>query len=488
VRRTGTWHDGGLYSLAHVTATRGRRVADGVVAIAVPVLTLALVVALATTLWNRGDLNRLVCDGDCGPSNVIAPVGLARLDPPASAGPDRVAGGLVDSAKLAAVVRPVLDDAVLGPRVGFAAVAPDGAPLFSAGAGAYAPASTTKVLTAFAALSTIDPQSRFATKVVRSGDGIVLVGGGDPYLSTKPAGRTADRVFRADLTTLARRTAASLKASGTTTVALGYDASLFTGSDASPAWEPDYVTANIVTRVSALWVDQGISKGVREADPAAGAARTFARLLADRGITVKGRPSTATAAAGASAVAEVRSATLAQIVETLIRISDNEAAEVVLRHVAIAGSGSADFAGGTAAVAAALKAAGIDTDGLVLHDGSGLSRANRISPATLVQTLQKATGSSRTSGLLADLPVAGFTGTLVDRFAGLAGGKGEVRAKTGTLTGIHSLAGYAIDADGSPVLFAVMSDRSDRDQPLQAQAALDRVTAAIATCHCAAAG
>ncbi|MFC5677285.1 D-alanyl-D-alanine carboxypeptidase/D-alanyl-D-alanine-endopeptidase [Aeromicrobium endophyticum] len=469
-------------------ATRGRRVADGLVAIAVPVLTLVLVVVLATTLWQRGDLNRFVCDGDCGPSNVVPPLGLQLREAPAASTPDGTVSGTVDPRKLEAVVRPALDDTVLGPRVGFAAVAPDGTPLFSSGPGTYAPASTTKVLTSFAALSTIDPQTRFATKVVRSGDDLVLVGGGDPYLSTKPARRAGDRVFQADLTTLARRTAASLKASGTTSVRLRYDASLFTGADASPEWEPDYVTANIVTRISALWVDQGISDGVRAADPPNAAARTFARLLADQGVTVTGDPSPATAEAGAPVVGEVRSATLAQIVETLVRISDNEAAEVVLRHVARAAGGSADFAGGTAAVVAALEDAGIDTDGLVLNDGSGLSRANRISPATLVQTLQKSVGSSRTSELLADLPVAGFTGTLVDRFSGLAGARGEVRAKTGTLTGIHSLAGYAVDADGSPVLFAVMSDRSDRDQPLQAQAALDAVTAAIATCRCSTPG
>ena len=55
----------------------------------------------------------------------------------------------------------------------------------SAGPGPYVPASTTKVLTSFAALSLIDPQTRFATRVVRSGDQIVLVGGGDPYLAVK---------------------------------------------------------------------------------------------------------------------------------------------------------------------------------------------------------------------------------------------------------------------------------------------------------------
>ena len=71
-----------------------------------PVLTLALVVALVTTLWNRGDLNRFVCDGDCGPSNVVPPVGLTLRDAPSAAAPDQASSGSIDPAKLAAAVRP----------------------------------------------------------------------------------------------------------------------------------------------------------------------------------------------------------------------------------------------------------------------------------------------------------------------------------------------------------------------------------------------
>ena len=69
---------------------------------------------------------------------------------------------------------------------------------------------------------------------------------------------------------------------------------------------------------------------------------------------------------------------------------------------------------------------------------------------------------------------------MVDRFAKLTSSLGMVRAKTGTLTGVHSLAGYAIDAGGRPVVFAVMADRTSKVAPLQAQAALDKVAAAIA--------
>ncbi|MFI5429008.1 D-alanyl-D-alanine carboxypeptidase/D-alanyl-D-alanine-endopeptidase [Aeromicrobium sp. UC242_57] len=348
----------------------------------------------------------------------------------------------------------------------------------------YAPASTTKVLTSFAALTTIDPQTRFTTRTVLEGDKLVLVGGGDPYLSTKRAGSRDDRVFQADLTTLARRTAAALKKSGTARVTLGYDASLFDGPAVSPAWSDSYLSENIVTPVSALWADEGVVDGLRSRDPAAAAASGFARLLAQRGITVSGEASAVPAPAAASTIAEVRSATVAQIVETLMRVSDNQAAEVMLRHVALAGGGPATFDGGAKAVRAALSAADVDVEGLRLNDGSGLARSNRISPETLVETLYASSTSPRTSGLAADLPVSGFTGTLVERFMGLDAALGTVRAKTGTLRGIHSLAGYALDRDGRPVWFAVMADRADEDAPLEARAALDRVAAAIASCSC----
>lgn len=452
--------------------------------LAIPLLLIALVVVAGTALWQRGDLNRFICDGDCGPSNVVAPSELTIAAVPASPAPT-AAPGEVDPEKLSAAVGPTLSDDALGPRVGFRAISPhDGKVLATSGTGTFAPASTTKLLTAFATLATIDPGARFDTSVVRSGDRIVLVGGGDPYLTVQKAKARDDRVLRADLTTLARRTAAGLKKAGLDRVALGYDASLFRGPAASPAWQKSYVTDNIVTPTSALWADQGVENGVRSRDPAAAAADVFAGLLADRGITLVGEASSERMPAGAERVARVRSATVAQIVETLIRISDNQAAEVMLRHLAIAAGEPATFEGGTAAVRTTLKAAGVDVAGLRLDDGSGLARSNRISPTTLVETLAAALESPRTSGLAADLPVGGFTGTLVERFGGLDQARGTVRAKTGTLRGIHSLAGYAVDRDGRPVLFAVMTDDADEDRPLEARAALDRIAAAIASCRC----
>lgn len=452
-----------------------------------------MAVAAATTavfLWSRGDLNTSICDGGCGPDFVVAPRALTPDREPALADTAPPARGSIEPAKLSDAVDRALRSSDLGPHVGFAAIDPTtGADLASSGAGTYVPASTTKLLTGFSALASIDPQHRFATRVVRrpsSGPGddrIVLVGGGDPYLVTKRPKR-ADRAVRADLTTLARRAAAALKETGDSSVRLGYDDSLFTGPSASPAWKPSYVSANIVTPVSALWTDQGVRDGARSSDPAAAAAARFAGLLAERGIKVAGEPRPTEAEADAPVVATVRSTTVAQIVEILIRTSDNEAAEVMLRHIAIAAGKPATFDGGTEAVVAALHSADVDTSGMRLFDGSGLSRRNRVAPLSLAQTLRAAISMPRTSGLVADLPVSGFTGTLVARFARLTSALGLVHAKTGTLSGIHSLAGYAVDAGGRPVLFAVMADRADKAMPLAAQAALDRVAAAIAGCSC----
>lgn len=449
-------------------------------------LVLAVAAGLTVVAWTDGRLNDLICDGqpgECGASALATPDAMERDTAPASTSVPAAADARVDADAVEKAVRSALGDDALGEHVGFAAVDPrTRAVAGSDGSGGFVPASTTKLLTGLAALTELDPQSRFATRVVGTGDRIVLVGGGDPYLVTKLPRKPVYAV-KADLTTLARRTAAALKKDGRTSVRLGYDASLFTGPSASPAWETDYVSADIVTRVSALWVDQDVEGGGRVDDPAAAAARTFARLLADRGIDVTGDVAETDAGDG-GLVAQVRSATVARIVESMVTHSDNQAAEVLLRHVGAAAGGKPSFSGGTAAVKKVLSGLDVDTSDLVLTDGSGLSRKNRISPTTLAETVAAAMTSPRTAGLVADLAVGGFTGTLKGRFETAKDGRGTVRGKSGTLTGVHSLAGYVTDRTGTPIAFAVMTDRTSAINPFATQAALDRVVAALADCAC----
>ena len=182
-------------------------------------------------------------------------------------------------------------------------------------------------------------------------------------------------------------------------------------------------------------------------------------------------------------MASVRSATVAQIVEAMIAQSDNEAAEVLLRHAAIAAGRPATFDGGVATVRSVLRRLDIDVSGLELHDGSGLSRRNRIAPQTLAEAVAVSARRPRTDSLISDLAVGGFTGTLARRFGKADAGRGVVRGKSGTLTGVHSLAGYVTDRSGTPIAFAVMTDRTKAINPFVTEDALDRVAAALAELH-----
>ncbi len=372
---------------------------------------------------------------------------------------------------------------MLGDHVGVAIGGTDpSAEIVAFGAGAFIPASTTKLLTAFAALHELDPQHRFTTKAVLDANRVVLVGGGDPYL-TDVRRKGDPKVVRADLKTLARRTAKALQERKTPAVTVDFDDSLFAGPSVNPAWPDTYVRDNVVTPIGALWVDRGMRDTsqpeitARAAKPAEEALTAFVDLLRRQGVkaAVGTRKS---ASNSAQELAAVQSSTVAQIVESTIRTSDDEAAELLIRHLAIATGNEASFDGGTRAVRSALKSAGVPLDGLVLKDGSGLSRENRISPSTLVAVVRASLTDGRYAAVIDDLPVSGFSGTLAARFA--HAGQGWIRAKTGTLTGVHSLAGLTMDRQGRPVAFAVMADETDRSQPFAAQAAVDKVAAAIA--------
>jgi D-alanyl-D-alanine carboxypeptidase/D-alanyl-D-alanine-endopeptidase (penicillin-binding protein 4) len=151
--------------------------------------------------------------------------------------------------------------------------------------------------------------------------------------------------------------------------------------------------------------------------------------------------------------------------------------------VAIARKLPASFEGAAQGVTAALADAGIDVTGVVMSDGSGLSRDDRVPASVLTAVVGGAADDSLdgTSAILSGLPVAGYDGTLFDR--GDAGAApGTVRAKTGTLLGVHALAGTVVTTDGRLLAFAVVADGSGSDAA--AEAALDEVAAALAACGC----
>lgn len=433
-------------------------------------LVLALLVGAAAAAYGLGWVR--YARGNVAPTPPPVPLSIAAVSPAAVEGQQTRAPGKPDQVALEGVMRGMVRDKRLGKHLK-AAIAPlEGAPLVKHGSGAATPASVTKVLTSVAVLEAYGPERRFETSVTLEGRTITLVGGGDASLSSS------------DLDALAAETARELGA--TKTVRLAYDDSLFTGPTINPAWRRTYLGGE-VGGITALSVDHGGSQAYGYSrDPSKQAAEQFKKALAKRGIKVNGKP--ARGAKSGAQLAVRQGDTLREIVEYTLQHSDNQLAEILARHVGLA-SGAPTFEGSAAAVADTLKDLGIDTTGLVLRDGSGLSRQNRIPPTLLVSTLQTAASSSRPelAPALTGLPVAGWVGSLSRRFNFDAEpGRGRVRAKTGTLTSVSGLSGIVVDTRGTPFVVVLMADGFKPEKTLDVRDALDDAMTAVATCRCSA--
>jgi D-alanyl-D-alanine carboxypeptidase/D-alanyl-D-alanine-endopeptidase (penicillin-binding protein 4) len=247
----------------------------------------------------------------------------------------------------------------------------------------------------------------------------------------------------------------------------------------------------VVAPVTALAVDGGRrdpDADRRSADPTLAAAASFAAMLSERGITVDGEPIRGDAVADTAELASVESPPLSTIVEHVLSTSDNDGAEVLARHVARGVGQQATSAAAGPAVLGAIAGLGVDVSAAVVTDGSGLARNNAVPASALAATLAVAADPEHPElrTVLTGLPVAGFTGTLGDRFESpsAAGSAGVVRAKTGTLTGVSSLAGIVVARDGTAYAFALLAD--DVTNTVAARSALDDVATALAGCGCGA--
>jgi serine-type D-Ala-D-Ala carboxypeptidase/endopeptidase (penicillin-binding protein 4) len=346
------------------------------------------------------------------------------------------------------------------------------------------PASTAKLLTAVAALTTLDPAATLTTTVVQgaSPGEVVLVGGGDVTLSrtspstSYPGAPTVDE--------LAQQVTAALPA-GTAVTGVVVDNSLYTGPLTAAGWGTGDAPSSYAAPVTATAVDGARAQPGSEArsgQPGLDAGSALADALGAPAATV----TLGEAPEGAKTLATVDSAPVGRLVEQMLSLSDNMLAETLARQVAIARGEPASFEGGARAVLAALDDAGIDLTGVTLADGSGLSRQDEVPAAVLADLLAGAADGSLdgTGAVLSGLPVAGYDGTLADRGDDdPATGPGTVRAKTGTLNGVHALAGTVVTADGRLLAFAVIADAATGGEAA-AEAALDEMAAELARCGC----
>ncbi|RKR89597.1 D-alanyl-D-alanine carboxypeptidase/D-alanyl-D-alanine-endopeptidase (penicillin-binding protein 4) [Micromonospora pisi] len=370
------------------------------------------------------------------------------------------------------------------------------------------PASTTKLVTAATVLAARGPAYRIPTRVVAGATPgeVVIVGGGDPTLAINATGIYPGAGRLDDL-------AAKVKQAlgGTAPTKVTVDSSLFSGPVYGPGWDADIPTGGFAAPITALMTDGGridpkdnIKGAERYEKPDVAAGRLFAKALGLPTATVnavaKGTaPAAPPDATGASAspgatiapgteLGRIDSPPLVRLVEFMLADSDNVVAEALARQVALARQQPASFDGAAAAMDTVVGELGLDANQTAVSDGSGLSRRNRISPALLTDVLGLAADGSKPelAGIFAGLPVAGWSGTLTERFASPAAvaALGAVRAKTGTLSEVNAISGTVTTAQGRLLAFAVLADRVPSG-PEQAGSALDKIAAALAACGCA---
>lgn len=197
------------------------------------------------------------------------------------------------------------------------------------------------------------------------------------------------------------------------------------------------------------WVHMG--------DPIAAGLAALQDLFARAGIAVKGPFERGVVPPEARLLVMRPSDPLRDIVAKINKTSSNFGAEMLLRwldpRIPLA---PASPAGGAEAIEACLDTWGVPRAALVIADGSGYSRENRVSAHALALVLQRAWNDTVWGPeFVVSLPRAGDDGTLRTRLRSL---EGRLRAKTGTLRDVASLAGYAWTKDGTPIAFAIIAN------------------------------
>lgn len=328
---------------------------------------------------------------------------------------------------------------------------------------ALTPASSTKVLTSAAAILTLEPDHRLKTTVVageKPGE-IIIVAGGDVWLD----GEDLDEL------------AAAVSAAVPEVTRVSIDTSAWTGEEYLPGWDPGNIDGGYVAPLQPAMINGGRIDAEsgdvpRSHTPAADVAKALATRLSAEAGGVTTVPNTSQEP---KVVATLESDPLSERLETMMQHSDNVMAEAIGREVAIASGTGTTAADATTATLNALKTAGISVDGVKIKDNSGLSEDNRIPPRVLSDILNAAATGKELRPLLNTLPVAHGEGTLYERYAELPG-RGYVRAKTGTLTGVNALAGTVVGESGRVYTFALLSNDADI---LPGRMALDNFASAL---------
>lgn len=401
---------------------------------------------------------------------------------------------------LARELDPLVEDAWLGRRAGVVVRdALTGEVLYDhRGSAPMVPASTQKVLAGAAVAETSDLSSTMTTRVVTgaSADEVVLVAGGDTMIA-KGAGDPTAVEGRAGMRDLARQVARSLgpEAKGER-LTLRLDATYAAGPRVPSTWDPTDVTNGFTQAVTMIGLAGERPEPYQPSPryPERSALSALRAELTRAGLDVRVDDSASTwrtaAPEGATELGSVESAPLGEVLAEALSSSDNALTENLTRQAALAdGARSGDAKDVARWVRSTLTDAGVDMSGTRLLDASGLSRGQRVPADTMSEVMQLGiTGSAKSlRGVLLGLPVAGFTGTLHERFTEpeAVPAVGVARAKTGTLTGVSGLAGTTTTADGRVLTYVLLADQvPSTTGTLGARAVLDEIVGTLTTCGC----
>ena len=370
--------------------------------------------------------------------------------------------------------------------VGSVALANTGEVLWEVGAESpVVPASVLKLVTARAALRVLGPEFRFTTSIVegRQPGEIWLVGGGDPTLTRTRAEATTyytDPAYLGDLASQAVAARAGIPAPEAF-ARLGVDTSRYDSfPEWNDTWRPNAAALGFVAPVTALMVDGGRITPAerlspRSTDPIGQATTEFRRAMSEASGFWRIEVVTGRAPVGAAVIAEVSSPPLSVLVDQMIRDSDNQIAEALIREVALALSvDSFDVAAREAFDTSVFEI----MPRFYADDGSGLSQENVMTPAFATQFLVDLLTDSDSAAIVDALPRPGEPGSLVRRFAGYDDSWSEISGKTGSLMGVRSLAGV-IDGN-DPLAYSVFVTGPRVDD--QSRTVIDRLVAEFYEC------
>ena len=306
------------------------------------------------------------------------------------------------------------------------------------------PASVLKILTSFTALTYLGGSRQFVTSVhtIESSTSLVIIGQKDPWLT----------MYRS--------------------VSAKY----------GPAYAPDLILKNLPK--DELKEGKRIKREIFYSGLYPSDLAGLTAILKERNVRLTFTPVTKGQAEllAFEQTYQILSPSVNEMVKFAVLFSDNRLSQRLAEHAALAHGYRKNAKGLQQTFQDALLSKTIGIDGLVIKDGSGLSKENRVTARTVVSLLTAIRNLPEYAAIYEGLPKSGKTGTLKTRYKKTAPeAVGLIRAKTGWVNGTVSLAGY-ITAGEKELVFAVLADRIPRyySATERARASIDRMVASLA--------